>query len=314
MSYACSRQDNVVAVETLDGMAEAEERLGNRNRLLPIQVALLAHKSTLHLLTLDPHNHVSRNPVRTLVRLALEDDLCSLRHTPIDVEVQLRLSLDDSVAFACRAEVLDRLASSAAAAEGGEGERWKEGEEEGEIGDMEEEGRERGGEGGRRRTGRSASELAGTCQDQAGVVRGGLLDHRRRGTLRYPSRSEHRYLQGKVSSTLLEQLRRRGVPSHCSQTALRPIENYGEGRGQHFFEGEDGKGKDAPSSSLPRTWPSSRPRSPPACSAPSSPPAAQTRTASGTSQTDRFRSLHRPPAASTHPRRIARTSCASPGR
>lgn len=96
-------------------LARSSPYLGDRDRLLPVQVALLAHKPALRLLTPHAHNHIPRLVIRGLVRLALEDDLGTLGHAAVNVQVQVGLGVDDAVTFAGRADMLDRLSATTAA-------------------------------------------------------------------------------------------------------------------------------------------------------------------------------------------------------
>lgn len=136
---ACPGEHDVVAIETLHGMPEAEQclrtklavsvavqaearnlaragsrrtNLCGRDRLLPVQIALLAGESALDLLAPDADDHVPCFEVRTLVRLPFKDNLGAFWHAAVDVQVEVGHCVDDASTLAGRAVVLDRLSAA----------------------------------------------------------------------------------------------------------------------------------------------------------------------------------------------------------
>lgn len=101
-------------VQPNDRPPEPEQRLRHTQRLAPIQVRLLPHKPAHRPLAPHPHHHIPRRKVGALVRLPGEDQLAPLRQAAVDRERQLGDALDDPVALARRAGVLDRLPAAGA--------------------------------------------------------------------------------------------------------------------------------------------------------------------------------------------------------
>lgn len=101
-------------VSEMKQSSEVRTHLGHRQRLLPVQIALLPYESALLPSTPHAHDHITSRQIRALISFALEGDLGPFWHASVNVQDELRIGVDDPMPLALGAEVLDLAPSSTA--------------------------------------------------------------------------------------------------------------------------------------------------------------------------------------------------------